>query len=672
VRYNGSSVIDLTWVSADIVRLISDWRVLSDEESLSDHRCIVFRIGNTYNDCMFRRAHHTRWNTKSLDKELFGEILTWLLEGGFLAKSVEGLSLHIAGLVSMACDISAKRLKFFKKKRGVYWWCEEVAQARRRCIAARRLLTRRKKRGGQCEDLVELYKKSRTAFCKRIKRAKSDAWDALIKTLDDDPWGLPYRIAMNRLRRSGTALSETLEPRVVERLLDELFPAGEVHDPEEIWTNRQIDDLNCSVDVEEVIEAIRGRKRTGCPTPGPDGISLVVWKSVPRSVLECLALLYTRCLQTGKIPRSWKRAILVLIPKGNLDVNNPKARPICLLDDIGKLFERILHTRLRAHMNTLPQLSFPSRCLVSGMQFGFREGLSTIDALDSVTKHIRDKIREGKVVIAVSLDIRNALNSLSWGAIRAALERKRYPDYLRRVLDFYLSDRWVEYPICTGELRLKKVERGVPQGSVLGPFLWNIAYESVLRSQYYRLPGCKVIGYADDTLVMCAANTVEVAQYNINYYMVYLLRRIESLSLEVAPEKTEAILFHGQKRLDFTNPLIQVKGTFVRVSPHIKYLGVMLDARLNFRHHFKYVDSKIGKITRALGCLMPNLRGPLERKRRLYAGIIESVVLYAAPIWSESLNIEARRLFRRWQRAIAVRVCAAYRSVSFDSATLLA
>jgi len=68
---------------------------------------------------------------------------------------------------------------------------------------------------------------------------------------------------------------------------------------------------------------------------------------------------------------------------------------------------------------------------------------------------------------------------------------------------------------------------------------------------------------------------------------------------------------------------------------------------------------------------MPNLRDPQERKRRLYAGILTSVIMYAAPIWTDSLAVSADlcRLFRRWQRAIAVRVCAAYRSVS---ATLLA
>jgi|GEM_PF-4966415 len=122
----------------------------------------------------------------------------------------------------------------------------------------------------------------------------------------------------------------------------------------------------------------------------------------------------------------------------------------------------------------------------------------------------------------------------------------------------------------------------------------------------------------------------------------------------------------------YTNPTVRIRDSIVRVCPAMKYLGVFLDYRLNFKAHFQYLDTKVAKVTRALCRLMPNLRGPLEKKRRLYAGILEAVVLYAAPIWAGSLNYDARCLFRRWQRSMAVRVCCAYRSVSFDSATLLA
>jgi len=63
----------------------------------------------------------------------------------------------------------------------------------------------------------------------------------------------------------------------------------------------------------------------------------------------------------------------------------------------------------------------------------------------------------------------------------------------------------------------------------------------------------------------------------------------------------------------------------------MKYLEVILDSRLKFKHHFSYIDGKVGKVIRALCRLLPNLRGSHERKRKLYAGVI-TVVIYAAPL----------------------------------------
>jgi len=116
-----------------------------------------------------------------------------------------------------------------------------------------------------------------------------------------------------------------------------------------------------------------------------------------------------------------------------------------------------------------------------------------------------------------------------------------------------------------------------------------------------------------------------------------------------------------------------MKGELIKTSPHMRYLGVIVDSKLNFKAHFDYIGDKMDKVTRALSRLMPNLRGPHEVKRRLYVNILTSVILYT-PIWTDTLavSMSSRRKFRQWQRAIAIRVCSAYRSVSFDAATLLA
>jgi len=155
--------------------------------------------------------------------------------------------------------------------------------------------------GGRLRQFGQLFKKARSGLCKLIKKAKAEAWDALIQTLDDNSWGLPYKIVMDRLRKSGSGLTESLEPAILRKLLGDLFPSGEVHDPAVEWQNW--DGPMNRVSVDEVRDAIRGRRRGGCPAPGPDGLSLTIWKNVPDCMVECLASLYSLCMKSGAIPR---------------------------------------------------------------------------------------------------------------------------------------------------------------------------------------------------------------------------------------------------------------------------------------------------------------------------------------------------------------------------------
>ena len=74
------------------------------------------------------------------------------------------------------------------------------------------------------------------------------------------------------------------------------------------------------------------------------------------------------------------------------------------------------------------------------------------------------------------------------------------PPYLVGVIWVYLSDRWTTYASRNGEEERRPVERGVPQGSVLGPILLITAYDSVLRCPMP--PGAGMVCYADDTLVL--------------------------------------------------------------------------------------------------------------------------------------------------------------------------
>lgn len=177
----------------------------------------------------------------------------------------------------------------------------------------------------------------------------------------------------------------------------------------------------------------------------------------------------------------------------------------------------------------------------------------------------------------------------------------------------------------------------------------------------------------DDTLILASVNTVTRAVARANLQVGLVLNRIRRLGLKVAANKTEVLIFHGKKK-PVNPPPVQVGAELIHPGSTMKYLGIIFDGKLSFKNHFEHIESKTAGVVRALGSLMPNLRGPGEARRRLYASILLSVILYGAPVWSEALvaSRKSLMLLNRVIRTMAIRVISAYRTVSLGAATLMA
>lgn len=84
---------------------------------------------------------------------------------------------------------------------------------------------------------------------------------------------------------------------------------------------------------------------------------------------------FLKCLRVGLFPKIWKEGRLVLIRKPSKPEELPSSyRPICVLNKVGKIFERIIAQRIETHLNEIG----PN---ISGDQFGFRKSRSTVDAI---------------------------------------------------------------------------------------------------------------------------------------------------------------------------------------------------------------------------------------------------------------------------------------------------
>lgn len=241
-----------------------------------------------------------------------------------------------------------------------------------------------------------------------------------------------------------------------------------------------------------------------------------------------------------------------------------------------------------------------------------------MDAIGYLRETVRDDVGAGGgVVLAVAFDIANAFNSLPWPAIRESLVRAGAPDYLRAVIGSYLSDRRLAYVGSGRRLCGQRMSCGVPQGIVLGPTLWNLAHDGVLRT---RLPlGCTVIGYADDTILLAFGHDLVEASRRAELAAGILVAAIRRVGVKIAPQKTEVMFFSGGPG-PAPGKHISVAGRRVPVRWSLRYFGVVIDSQWSFKEHFEAVLPKAERMTMALSRLMKNMRGggPSERRRRLY------------------------------------------------------
>lgn len=199
--------------------------------------------------------------------------------------------------------------------------------------------------------------------------------------------------------------------------------------------------------------------------------------------------------------------------------------------------EKLTTSRLRDHLT--------SNLALADNQYGFRRERSILDALGRL-KSICKTATAGhafhhKLVGMLTLDVRNAFNSAPWSVIIPLSTAKDVPVAILNLINDYLSERKIEVASPSGNVNfVKNMSCGVPQGSVLGPDLWNLMYDDLLRTEMPN--GVELIAFADDVAVVSTASaaylleeSLELAFNKINSWMV-------AHGLNLAANKTVAIL----------------------------------------------------------------------------------------------------------------------------------
>jgi len=186
---------------------------------------------------------------------------------------------------------------------------------------------------------------------------------------------------------------------------------------------------------DEVHEAIRGLK-VG-KASGSNGIPNRAYEHLPQQVVSLLVRIFNAVLHTHHFPTVWKHDRIISILKPEKDPALPSSyRPISLLETTGKLFEKILLTRI------LNEVS--DRGLMRHEQFGFRPRHSTSLQLARLVKRITRNFGKNRITGAVFFNVAKAFDTVWIDGLLSKLTIRTFTSYLVQTISLYLRGRTFE------------------------------------------------------------------------------------------------------------------------------------------------------------------------------------------------------------------------------------
>lgn len=346
------------------------------------------------------------------------------------------------------------------------------------------------------------------------------------------------------------------------------------------------------VSPEELNKAVR--KQKSGKAPGLDGIRAEVVKRTISRIRPLLLDSLNAMFTVFRFPTVWKQGELkVFLKDKNRDPQELKSyRPVTLLPVLGKIAERLLQYLDSIHF-------------YGDAQFGFRSGKSTIDAVLSVRRKVEASLH--RYVLGIFLDISGAFDNAWWPFLMERLHDINCPGYLLKLLQSYLTERRVIFEF-EGARHTKELTKGCPQGSILGPLLWNIIFEDFLSQDFG--DDVHVVAYADDAMLIIQGRS----RVDLETRAARALRTVEEWSsrakLQFSTAKTSAMMLRN--RFDRgRGPRIVMNNEVIQCVDEIKYLGLQVEEGLVFTHHVEQQTRKVIETFRGLLSLT-RTRGGLE------------------------------------------------------------